>query len=265
VATRFCEARAKSILNRVPEQSQVPFRWTINPYRGCTHACTYCLWGETPVLLADGRHKPISDLEVGDAIYGTAFEGTARRFVPTTVLDKWLTVKAAYRVLLADGTEIIASGDHRLLSDQGWKHVRPADGGVAERPYLTTNNHLVGTGLFATQPLVNHDYKQGYLCGMLRGDIADLEPLRRAGEYLEELGVPTRQRVFQRAAGGSGEMTAIGTSSRSLVDRVRDVIEWPVLPSLDWCRGFLAGVFDAEGSRSEFALRIANADAQILS
>jgi DNA repair photolyase len=34
--------RAKSALNRVPEASQVPFRWTINPYRGCSHACTYC-------------------------------------------------------------------------------------------------------------------------------------------------------------------------------------------------------------------------------
>lgn len=40
--TRFYEVRAKSILNRVPEISQVPFRWTINPYRGCSHACRYC-------------------------------------------------------------------------------------------------------------------------------------------------------------------------------------------------------------------------------
>jgi DNA repair photolyase len=42
VDTRFWEVRAKTILNRVPEMSQVPFRWTINPYRGCTHACAYC-------------------------------------------------------------------------------------------------------------------------------------------------------------------------------------------------------------------------------
>ena len=37
-----------------------------------------------------------------------------------------------------------------------------------------------------------------------------------------------------------------------------------MLPTLDWCRGFLAGIFDAEGSRSTFALRIANTDPQIL-
>jgi DNA repair photolyase len=42
VETRFYEIKAKSILNRVPAASQMPFRWTINPYRGCTHACQYC-------------------------------------------------------------------------------------------------------------------------------------------------------------------------------------------------------------------------------
>src|SRR5256885_4770447 len=40
--TRFYEVRAKSALNRVPEKSRMPFRWTINPYRGCSHACGYC-------------------------------------------------------------------------------------------------------------------------------------------------------------------------------------------------------------------------------
>jgi DNA repair photolyase len=40
--TCFYEVRARSILNRVPERSRMPFRWTINPYRGCSHACAYC-------------------------------------------------------------------------------------------------------------------------------------------------------------------------------------------------------------------------------
>ena len=40
--TRFYEVRARSALNRVPESSRMPFRWTVNPYRGCSHACVYC-------------------------------------------------------------------------------------------------------------------------------------------------------------------------------------------------------------------------------
>jgi DNA repair photolyase len=40
--TNFYEVRAKSTLNRVPGRSRMPFRWTINVYRGCSHACVYC-------------------------------------------------------------------------------------------------------------------------------------------------------------------------------------------------------------------------------
>src|SRR3954452_7694210 len=38
----FHEVTCKSALNKVPEASAMPFRWTVNPTRGCLHACTYC-------------------------------------------------------------------------------------------------------------------------------------------------------------------------------------------------------------------------------
>ncbi|MEZ0070774.1 Rv2578c family radical SAM protein [Planotetraspora sp. GP83] len=43
----FYEIHARSVINRVPGQSRVPFEWTINPYRGCSHACTYCFARKT--------------------------------------------------------------------------------------------------------------------------------------------------------------------------------------------------------------------------
>lgn len=43
----FHEIRARSVLNRVPGASRMPFEWTINPYRGCTHACVYCFARKT--------------------------------------------------------------------------------------------------------------------------------------------------------------------------------------------------------------------------
>ncbi len=48
---RFYEVRAKSALNRVPERSRMPFRFTVNPYRGCTHACVYCFARPTHTFL----------------------------------------------------------------------------------------------------------------------------------------------------------------------------------------------------------------------
>ena len=46
----FHEVRARSALNRVPG-SRYGFNWTINPYRGCTHACVYCFARRTHTFL----------------------------------------------------------------------------------------------------------------------------------------------------------------------------------------------------------------------
>jgi DNA repair photolyase len=286
--TRFYEVRAKSALNRVPDRSRMPFRWTINPYRGCSHACAYCILGETPLLMGDGRTKPIADITVGDRIVGTEVRGSYRRYVTTEVLAHWSTVKPAYRVTLEDGTELIASGDHRFLTNRGWKHVTGTGAGEGRRPHLTTNNELLGTGGFASPPEFTSDYKRGYLCGLLRGDahiasrvyerangrvarfhsfrlaLTDFEALRRAQQFLLDGRVLTTESMFATGGGGRRPMVAISTGSRVHVDRTRELIRWPLSPSNDWRKGFLAGIFDAEGSCSGQALRIANTDPVIL-
>src|SRR6195952_4649660 len=38
----FHELLCKSALNKVPNATNLPFRFTVNAYRGCSHACRYC-------------------------------------------------------------------------------------------------------------------------------------------------------------------------------------------------------------------------------
>ena len=250
----FYEVEAKSILNRVPAASGMPFEWTINVYRGCSHACTYCQAGDTPILMANGRTKPLADVRVGDTIYGTIRDGAYRRYVATNVVDHWSTVKPAYRVTLEDGTDLVTSGDHRFLTDRGWKHVTGSEHGPDRRPHLTLNNKLMGTGRFASPPDGGPDYRRGYLCGMIRGDghvgtyayprpgrargevhrfrlaLVDLEAVRRARDYLARLDVPTNEFVFQEAVGSSVPSTAIRTSTRAGVASVREHHRLAMLP-----------------------------------
>lgn len=279
------EDQSRSILS-TNDSPDVGFKWSVNPYRGCLHACAYCLDGDTPILMADGRTRALRDVRVGDAIYGTASEGRYRRLVRTTVQAHWRTLKPAYRVRLADGTELIASGDHRFLTNRGWKHVTRGEGG--ERPFLTPANHLLGTGAFASPIPKGAEYRLGYLCGMIRGDallktfryeragrthgdqhrfrlaLVDFEGLHRAREYLRACEVETRDFVFASAHEGRRELRGIRTSARANVERIRDLIAWPADPSTAWQAGFLAGIFDAEGSRSHGVLRVSNTSAEIL-
>src|SRR5215831_11193076 len=279
----FFEVHARSVINRVPEASRMPFRWTINPYRGCSHGCSYCCVGETPILMADGRARPLADVQVGDAIYGTVWRGQYRRYVRTTVLAHWQTVKPAYLTTLEDGTSLVTSGDHRFLSDRGWKYVTGAMGGPLQRPYLTTGNKLMGVGAFAEQPKESVEYRRGYLCGMIRGDgciwtapnhggesnrfrlaLADTDALDRARDYLASMAVTTATFTFAEATETRREVMAIRTGARDQVRFIEWLTRWPTSPSLDWQKGFLAGIFDAEGSYSGSALRISNTDRAII-
>ena len=228
----FHEVYAKSVLTKVPGGSPMPFRWTVNPYRGCSHACTYCMAGDTEILLADGRTRPLADIEVGDEIYGTEQEGSRRRYARTKVLAHWPTVKHAYRVILDDGTELVASGDHRFLTDRGWKQLSSAP---ARQPHLLPGSKLVGTGRFATPPDDDTDYRAGYLCGMVKGDgSAEPEASDRSRTYL--------------------------AGFRSL----HEIAELPAAPSEGWQKGFLAGIFDAQGAYSRGVLRISSGDETVI-
>jgi DNA repair photolyase len=287
IDTRFYEVRAKSALNRVPAKSRVPFGWTVNPYRGCSHACVYCMGGDTPILMGAGGTREIRHLRPGDQVCGTVRRGAYRRYVLTHVLDHWMMRKPAYRVTLEDGTELVTSADHRFLTRRGWKHVIGAEQGPLQRPHLTLNSKLLGTGAFAEGPIESRDYKRGYLCGMIRGDghlaigthtsrsghtlrlnrfrlaLADFEALARAQGYLEDIGVETTNLRFAAATPTRRDIQAIRTGRRQVVATIREHVQWPRRTTLDWCKGYLAGIFDAEGCYSGGVLRIMNGDPRI--
>ncbi|MDE2196640.1 MAG: PA0069 family radical SAM protein [Gammaproteobacteria bacterium] len=273
---------ARSIISR-NQSPDIPFAQSINPYRGCEHGCIYCLDGSTPILMTDGHHRPLAEIRLGDEIYGTQRRGWYRRYVKTRVLAHWSVIKPAYRILLEDDTELVAGADHRFLTERGWKFVS----GV-RRPHLTTCNKLMGTSAFASPPDQDTDYTRGYLCGLIRGDgllasyhyeragrihgdqhqfrlaLCDIEALQRAQRYLYDWNVSAHDCLFQEAIGNRRTMHAIRTHARVSVERVREIIAWPVDTPRNWRAGFLAGIFDAEGSYSQGILRISNTDPAII-
>jgi DNA repair photolyase len=253
----FHEVKARSALNHV-RGGRYGFNWTINPYRGCSHACVYCLAGDTQVLMADGTTKPLCEIAVGDAIYGTSPRGSQRRYVKTRVLAHWKTVKPAYRLSLEDGTELIASGDHRFLGERGWRYMEGAPAGSRPRPRLAGREQLLGPGRGAARRKPSREYRRGYLAGMIRRDeglasaarresghdngrfrlaLADPESLGRARDYLAEAGVRTCR--LGPGSRGGGQAVAIRTASRRGAATVRELMRRPRSPSDDWVRGYL--------------------------
>jgi len=279
--------RAREVIS-TNDSPDVAFERSINPYRGCAHACPYCVGPDTLVLMSDGRTCPISELRVGDEIYGTRRIGSYRRYVKSRVLAHWSVIKPAFRTTLQDGTVLVSSGDHRFLSELGWKFVTGPQHGSPNRPHLTTLNRLTGTGAFAPAVIQDDDYRCGYLCGMIRGDgrladcrysrdgrshadqhqfrlaLCDQEALVRTRNYLLDFDISTCGLVFQAAAGCRRTMHAIRTHSFRKAESIRTLAARPNHATSAWSAGFLAGIFDADGSFSHCALRITNTDPAIV-
>jgi DNA repair photolyase len=285
--TQFFKDTSRSIIT-YNDSPDVGFDASINPYRGCEHGCIYCLSGDTLILMADETTRRLEDVRIGDAIYGTTRRGWYRRYVKTHVLARWKVTKPAYRVLLEDETPLIAGADHRFLTERGWKFVTGAEHGNRRRPHLTVHNKLMGTGMFALPPQKTPDYKWGYLRGLIWGDghlafysderpgrmqgnqyqfrlaLVDEEALQRAALYLSDFGVATHKTIFQATFASRKAMSVILTPARRSVERIEELMAWPLVPSDSWCKGFLAGIFDAEGSYSHGIWRVSNTDQMII-
>ena len=241
--------------------------------------------------MADGRTRLVAKLSPGDRVVGTEVRGQYRRYVSTEVLAHWSTIKPAYRVTLEDGTELISSGEHRFLTNRGWKFVTGSEQGVDRRPHLTTNNELLGTGGFAGRPggiqrlqarlpmrgscVATGTSARRRTCaltarnGARTGSDSPSPTSRRCGarSVISSMARSTRSHRSSRSGAGAGAGPSLGRlrrTGRGRVARLEDMIRWPLSPSDDWRKGFLAGIFDAEGSCGRQPLRRSNKDRLIL-
>src|SRR5919197_3174700 len=107
---QYTEIRSRSALNRV---QGMPFKWSLNPYRGCRHSCTYCLAPDTPVLYADLTWRPMGNVQVGDVLAGFDEHPSVtgyRHFRPSIVEAVWWSRKPTRR-LVTNRSEVVTTDE----------------------------------------------------------------------------------------------------------------------------------------------------------
>ena len=242
--------------------------------------------GDTPILMADGRTGRSRDLSRGrPRSSAPSAAGSYRRYVDDRGARALVDGQA--------GVPRHARGRHRAhherrppLPDEPRLEARHGRGARAgRRPHLTTQQRAArhgplrraarrrrtttgaatcagwsaATGTSAPTRTSGRAARTGDV-HRFRLALADLEALRAravptsldAGVATDELRVRRRRRRPPR-----GQRRSARRRERR-VERIRELIAWPLSPSDDWRKGFLAGIFDAEGSLRAEALRIAN-------
>src|SRR5436309_8282825 len=101
----FIEVEAKSIINHVPGNF-LPFKWTINPYRGCTHACVMCFARVTHTYLdmnagRDFESKIVVKINAPDVLRGqlASKRWKGEHIAMGTATDPYQRAEGRYRLM----------------------------------------------------------------------------------------------------------------------------------------------------------------------
>jgi DNA repair photolyase len=113
----FHEVMCKSALNHVPGASGMPFDWTVNPYRGCTHACSYCFArGTHEYLELDAGHdfdtQIVVKINVADVLAKELRRGSWMRepVMLGTNTDPYQRAEGRYRLMPGIVSALAESG-----------------------------------------------------------------------------------------------------------------------------------------------------------
>jgi DNA repair photolyase len=236
----------------------VGFAASVNPYRGCEHACIYCLAPETLVLTADLGARPIGALQAGDSLIGFDEEGASparfRKLRTSTVLAVWRSKKPVFRIVTAGG-EVIATAEHRWLDGGAFRWWRTDE--------LASRTRLRRVPLANEEP-DDDDYRAGYLTGvgLAGGTLGAGSGARRiepgcAPAHWRKIAVdpePLERTIAYLAAFGL-ELPFRSSEAR---ERLQKILA-SELDSRGYRRGLLAAFVDVSGA-SGTSLRLAGVD-----
>lgn len=259
---------------------------------GCRHDCRYCVSGDTLILMANGTQRKIETLLPGSKIIGVEKTETGWYFCPSTVLNIWNVKKHSFG-LSTEISKTNCSANHQWLTERGWKET------AVHRSYgwkgnLSKNRIRCIGGKAVETPEDSLDYKKGYFYGAAKGDGTHgkyvyycngkrsiIILFRQANKDAEILGFVKQclKDVF-----GISTFHGVFNNSGMELERTNKKHDHHLIAfflnrfnpctfnkahherSVERARGFLAGIFDAEGSSGKKLniIRIHNTDEKLL-
>lgn len=256
----------------------------------CNMACHYCLVAGTKILLPDYTTKNIEDVVVGDKVLAFPEYPNTGKQDTLEVADVTAVFKRSAKVIritLDNGQFIDITENHPVLVRRNsYNHAYD---------YKEAGNLSVGQSVYCAPiinndpPVIDDDYRIGYLVGMILGDgslkkykikkwqnswvykfrlaLKDVEAIKRSKEYLDYFGIDTYMKLFKISTKHDVHEYAIFSCTKDTYNTLSDIIynNFRSNKSISYFRGFLAGIYDAEGSISnQGTIRICNTDINVI-
>ncbi len=228
--------------------------------------------------MGDWTWKPIKDIVAGEEVFAVDDRIKGKR---TKVLKTFHREAQLYKIT-SDTGSIYLTKEHPVLTEGcRWRHIGqdPVEvGRHIKKPFVVTPSFEE-----------TEDYKIGYLSGALRGDanISQHTYIRKQKkweirDFLYRFRFTVKDKDFMDRVEGylighdflfreypfdmnGVTHKAIYNYSKTAYDKITDLVKTPEQPTQEWLRGFIAGLFDAEGSLStDTVLRFSNTNIHLL-
>ena len=260
---------------------------TIIGSRGCPYECGFCLPLTTKVLMVDLTWKNIGDVKIGETVVSVEKHGRWKYCGGQVV--KTLFREAMVYAIETDGGTVYSTEEHPwLMRGNKWQSIS----GIMEKAkYGACMNSTRATLRKVSTPVdfeETDDYRRGYIAGVTAGDghvglaydkrgrgysyyrvmiTGDYIMQDRVVEYSKKLGLSLHSRGYSAGKNSMYKMDRMVACDRDGESRL--IKEWVNNPleTDEYKRGFLAGVYDAEGAKhsprfynrsEELKTRIAN-------
>lgn len=253
--------------------------------RGCSYRCAFCLPKGTLVLTEDLTYIPIEQIKIGDILIGIVKRDTLISYERSRVLDTFKRKDRIYKIKTTKGN-VKSTSEHPWLSnDYRWRKTKDFVPGQFLRKVSTP----------LRLPIETDNYKIGYIAGAFEGDghigsqdvyhdygiyqsnvarlVGDYDMMDTALRYSNDLNFGLHEQSFNSNSWALD--SCITTQRKFYVENIKKIITDKIISENDeYKRGYLAGIYDAEGSwprnsesnwaNSPNALRIHNTNEKIL-
>lgn len=242
-----------------------------------------CFPAGTKILMADFSHKDIKDIQVGDEVIGFEEFGNfkkQRTLIPTKVTKISSHYESCYKISHPDIPDTYATPEHPFLTARGeWimtKDIRPSDGLMVTNFYpddffdtdIDSLSYVKGyflSGFMGDGCAIENTEKDGYKRRFMRFAVKDTEMYERMKKYSEILGFKFTIIPYKISEKFNIITDALYSGKKDVYDhwisfKNECINNNELMNDLNFLMGFIAGMYDAEGSIDGSCIRIHNSD-----
>lgn len=239
---------------------------------GCNLRCAYCFPAGTQIMTPEGDTVAIENLKEGDEVLGIEENGKSKHrfFNPTRVSAVMQRTSNICTIVLENGERIRTTAEHPFLAKAPYGSVRFVQAQNLKGKLLY---RLPGASDYSFN--MSEDWARGYIWGAFQGDGwyykypkhngSKLEFATTDPDILEQLkgclkmvyAVDAtefthrlcKKHLFPSRRPDADTMLGLRITRTTVVEQIRaDAAQCSTQLPLDWCRGYIAGMYDTDGS-----------------